>query len=113
MSDAPVNRKGLPEAQAAQRFLADAADKVILYPGVLPTGRDDGWKKRPNFTASHKLVLDLRNETARPVRRGAPHRGPAAHAAVTAGVYFRRKTVKTPQWSETHIPSAPKTTSLL
>jgi len=69
LASLPEERQRSPEAQAAKAFLGTAADKVVLYPGVLPAGRDDGWKTRPNFTTSHRVVWELRNEAARHIQR--------------------------------------------
>ena len=61
----PEKHRAGPEAQAAQAFLDAAADKVVLYPRVLPAKLEEEWKKRPCYVRSHRIVWELRNEAAR------------------------------------------------
>lgn len=59
-------------AKDAQNFLLTVPDKVILYPAVLPAGRDDGWKHRHAYTTSHLTVWQLRNQCARLIQSLPP-----------------------------------------
>ncbi|MEW6356855.1 MAG: glycoside hydrolase domain-containing protein [Planctomycetota bacterium] len=59
------DRRQSAEAKAAREFLETVADKVILYPGVIPAKMDEPWKTRNCYTTSHRVVWDLRNEAAR------------------------------------------------
>jgi hypothetical protein len=68
----PTDRKGLPEAKAAQQFLDKAAEKVLLYPRVIPAGPDGGWESWPNYVMSNKIVWELRNEAARHIEALGP-----------------------------------------
>ncbi len=58
-------RKQSDEARAARAFLDTATDRVVLYPDVLPAGREDGWLDRAACVTAHRPVWQLRNEAAR------------------------------------------------
>jgi len=60
--------------RAARAFLAEAPQRVILSPGVLPgSTTDDGWENRPAYTQSMSDVHELREQAAALIEAFAAH----------------------------------------
>jgi len=53
------------DVRQARAFLDTVTEGILLYPGVLPAGRDDGWQERPAFTTDNRIVHERREQVAR------------------------------------------------